>query len=149
MVVGTSFVVRAPAHTCKECRAVFMAGDVLERIDLEVATVLAMKGPLQGETLRFMRKALGLRGFELASLLDITGETLSRWEHEQRPVDPMAWVLVGSLVLEHAGRPPVTLRRLLAVGKAKTAKLPKTIQLKVGERAAARATSKTKAARVA
>jgi transcriptional regulator with XRE-family HTH domain len=125
-----------------------MSGDVLERIDLEVATVLAMKGPLQGETLRFMRKALGLRGFELAALLGVTGETLSRWEHEQRPVDSMAWILVGSLVLEHAGRPPVTLRRLLAANEKKPTPLPKTVRLRVDERARTR-TTKTKTARVA
>ena len=124
----------------------FTPGDVLERVDIEVATVLAMRGLVNGESLRFMRKALGLRAFELAGLLDVTAETMSRWEHDQRSVDLSAWMLVGCAILERAGRPTETLRRLLATKKP--AKLPKTIRLSLAERKSA-ASPKPRIARVA
>jgi len=145
VVLGSTFVVRAPAFVCKTCRAVFTSGEVLQRVDVEVASVLASKGDVNGESLRFMRKALGLRAFELAALLDVTAETMSRWEHDQRSVDLSAWILVGGLVLERAGRPTDTLRRLLATKKP--TKLPKTVRLALGERRSAPA--KPKIVRVA
>jgi len=132
-VAGTTFLVRAPGFVCKACRALFMPGDVLERVDLEVASVLASKCGSSGETLRFVRKALALRGFELADLLGVTGETVSRWEHDQRPVDLSAWIIVGSLVLERAGHPTETLPRLLAMKKP--SKLPATVRLSLENRA--------------
>ena len=135
VVAGTCFVVRASAFCCRRCRAVFMPGAVLERVDIEIATVIAMRAAISGQAFRFMRKSLGMRGFEIAALLDVTGETISRWEHGQRPVDSSAWVLVGSLVLEHAGRPPATLRRLLSLKKR--AKMPKTVRLDVTDRRSA------------
>lgn len=148
LVLGSTFLVRAPAFACRSCRAVFTPGEILTRVDLEVATVLAMRGLVNGESLRFMRKALGLRAFELAALLDVTAETMSRWEHDQRGVDLSAWIVVGGVVLERAGRPTETLRRLLATKKP--VKLPKTIKLSLGERKApAKSKSKSKVARVA
>ena len=137
LVSGTCFVVRTAALTCKSCRAVFMAGESLERVDLAIGATLALTGPVSGDSFRFMRKALGLRGSELASLLSVTGETVSRWENGQRPVDLMAWILVGGLVLERGGRPTATAERLQS---AKTpAALPKTVRLDITERSATRA----------
>ncbi|HCF56532.1 MAG TPA: hypothetical protein DFS52_00855 [Myxococcales bacterium] len=34
-----------------------------------------------------MRRALGLRSRDLAELLDVSPETVSRWENATRPVD--------------------------------------------------------------
>ena len=105
----------------------FVPADSLENVDLEIAAHLAMSGSFSRETFRFMRKALAMRGFELAKLLLVTGETVSRWEHGQRSLDPHAWVLLGSMVLERLGRPVATLRRLVSLQKP--GKLPKTVRL--------------------
>lgn len=145
-VAGTTFIVSTPAFSCRSCSALFVLGEALQRADIEVAAVLARKGPVNGETLRFMRKALGLRGFALAALLDLTGETVSRWETGQRPVDPRVWVLVGSLVLERAGVEPDTMKRLVALSKRP--RLPKTIRLNLPERGTAREVALRTAARV-
>jgi transcriptional regulator with XRE-family HTH domain len=110
---GTRFLVTVPAFVCKGCRAVFMQGAALEHADLEIACVLARSGPASGETFRFIRKALGLRSASAAALLDVTAETVSRWEHGQRPVDKCAWIALGSLVLEKFDRAPETMARLL------------------------------------
>jgi transcriptional regulator with XRE-family HTH domain len=90
-----------------------MRGEALEHADLEIACVLAQSGPASGETFRFIRKALGLRSASAAALLDVTAETVSRWEHGQRPVDKCAWIALGSLVLEKFDRTPQTMTRLL------------------------------------
>lgn len=109
---GTRFLVTVPAFVCKGCRAVFLQGEALEHADLEIACALARTGPATGETFRFIRKALGLRSAAAAALLDVTAETVSRWEHGQRPVDKCAWVALGSLVLEELDRPSETMSRL-------------------------------------
>ena len=112
---GTRFLVTVPSYVCKGCRAVFMEGETLEQADLEIACALARNGPASGETFRFLRKALGVRSAAAAALFDVTAETVSRWEHGQRPVDKCAWIALGSLVLEELGRPPETMARLLVL----------------------------------
>ena len=87
----------------------------------EIAAVVAMKAPISAEGLRLMRRAIGMRGFELATLLDVRGETLSRWEH--------AWLLLGSLVLEQTGHSTQTHDRLVHLRKP--ANLPKTVRLDI------------------
>lgn len=126
-VAGTWFVARVDTYACRRCRAVFLAGPALERLDLEIACFLARRASPSGETLRFLRKALGLRGVALASLLQVTAETLSRWERGQRGVDANAWITVGSLVLEKSGRPTATYERLSALAEPR--KLPATVRI--------------------
>ena len=128
--VGTTrFVARVPAFSCRKCRAVFLLGRSLERFELEAACVIALRAAPNGERLRFLRKTLGMRAIALAGLLQITAETLSRWEHDQRGIDVNAWLTVGSLVLEKAKRPPQTLERLQAL--AKPADLASTIRVPI------------------
>lgn len=126
----TTFMVRAPAFHCRPCRATFMSGSTMLATDRVIAAYLATRSPPSGEALRFIRKALGLRGFELAELMGVTGETVSRWENGQRPVDAKAWVVVGSVMLEDVGQPAATMRRLLALGKE--LRMPKVVRLGLG-----------------
>lgn len=130
-VSGTTFVVRGASYTCRKCRSDVFFEEDRARIDLEVASVLAMRAEPAGERFRFLRFALALRGIEVAALLGVTAETVSRWENDQRAVDLNAWVTLGSMVLERAGHPPATLRRLLALQNPK--KMPKTIRLDASE----------------
>lgn len=128
--VGTTrFVARVPAFSCRKCRALFLLGRSLERFELEAACVIALRASPNGERLRFLRKTLGMRAIALAGLLQVTAETLSRWEHDQRGIDVNAWLTVGSLVLEKAKRAPQTLERLQAL--AKSGDLPATIRVPV------------------
>lgn len=129
-VDGTRFVARVAAFSCRKCRAIFLPGPALARLDLEVACTLAARAGPSGERLRFLRKVLGLRGLELAALFQVTPETVSRWERGQRDVDFIAWIAAGSLVLEKAGRKPCTRERLTSLAQAP--KLPKTIHVDVG-----------------
>lgn len=127
-VVGdTCFMVRSPAAACKRCHAVFLPADGLAQIDLAVACELALRAPPSGEGFRFIRRALGLKAMDLALLLRVTPETVSRWENDQRMVDANAWISVGALALERASLPTQTLQRLVGLQKSK--KLPRTVHL--------------------
>ncbi len=85
-----------------------------------VASHIASAGPVSKETFRFMRKAIGLPAVELAKLLDVSAETVSRWENGVREVDRAAWALVGSLVLDEVAGRTDTRARLLQIGQAPT-----------------------------
>jgi DNA-binding transcriptional regulator YiaG len=111
-VAGREFVVTVAGATCRACGSIFLENASLQRADLEVACELARHGPPKGEAFRFLRKTLGMRALDLAGLLSIAPETISRWENDQRVVDKAAWLTLGSLVLERAGRKPETLERL-------------------------------------
>ncbi|MDB4997961.1 MAG: helix-turn-helix domain protein [Myxococcaceae bacterium] len=114
-VANRRFVAKLPARVCRSCDKTYIDAKALERLELEVACELARRGPACGETFRYLRKALGMRALELAELLDLTAETVSRWENDQRSVDGPAWIALGSMVLEKARQSTSTLERLRAL----------------------------------
>ena len=72
---------------------------------LAIAAALALPGrraapPPSGAGLRFMRKAMGVRGVEFADLLGVTPETVSRWEADKHPIDRGAFTLLGMMVAD-------------------------------------------------
>ena len=67
-----------PGVKCGACGEAFFQGADLERADLLAAAEVADRGLREGAAVRFMRKALGLRGEDLAGLLDVTEGTVSR-----------------------------------------------------------------------
>ena len=62
----------------------------LDRFEIEVALALARAGAHSGDAIRTMRKAVGLSATALAELLDVSLETVSRWENGGRaaPLSP-------------------------------------------------------------
>lgn len=114
-VAGRTFVRQVSALRCENCGATYFEGAALGAVELDAAGVIASEGPCCGETFGFMRKALGLRAAELAELLDLSPETLSRWENAQRPVDRASWVALSVLVLERQEGREATLERLRAL----------------------------------
>ena len=65
-----------------------------------------------------MKKAIGFREKELAHLLDLTPETLSRWEKGHRTPDKKAMMVLGDLVLDHLEGKETTLKRLKQLGSS-------------------------------
>jgi YgiT-type zinc finger domain-containing protein len=127
---GRDFIVTVAAGSCRTCGSVFLENTSLERAEWAIACELARHGPINGSAFRYMRKTLALQATVVAGLLEVTPETISRWENGQRAVDKAAYVALGSVVLERASRPPETLERLreLRVGQrtAKTVRLDVT-----------------------
>ena len=64
-----------------------IASDELGRVEFRVSRALLLCSPvLEGEALKFVRKTMGLRQPDLASLLDVTVTTVSRWETGTEPI---------------------------------------------------------------
>jgi len=133
-VGGRDFLLTVPAGNCRLCGTSYLVAEALEWGELQIACRLAMEGPANGASFRALRKSLGFTASQLAEMLDITAETISRWENGQRRVDRSAWTVVGSMVLETADMPTSTLARL------KVASSPVAVQtVTIDARAPARA----------
>jgi|SRR5580692_5975769 transcriptional regulator with XRE-family HTH domain len=116
-LAGREFRLTVPFATCKGCRTGYFDAAAVEWGERQIACRIAADGPVDGRTLRVLRKALGLRASQLADVLSVTAETISRWETGQRPVDRSAWMVASSLVLEEAHLSPRTLERLKAAAR--------------------------------
>jgi len=78
-----------------------MPSTELGRLELQAAiVVLSEADTINGEELRFARKAMGLRQPDLAALLDVATETVSRWETGTEPIRRQTQLAV-LLYLEH------------------------------------------------
>ena len=97
-IAGHRFVAVLPAKRCAACEKLLFDGKAIRNFELRVAGLLADAGASTGPAFRFMRKAIGMRATELAQLLDVSAETISRWETEKRAVDRGALALLGGLV---------------------------------------------------
>jgi DNA-binding XRE family transcriptional regulator len=81
-----------------------MPSTELGRLELQAAiAVLSEAESINGEELRFARKAMGLRQPDLAALLDVATETVSRWETGGEPIRRQTQLSV-LLYLEHTAR---------------------------------------------
>lgn len=99
-IAGRTYTGRVPATVCAKCGARYVEAVHALRFDLGVAGHLARHGPVNGETLAFMRDAMGLQGKVLARELGVSPEHLSRWENGKKPMDRNAWLVVSDLVLD-------------------------------------------------
>jgi DNA-binding transcriptional regulator YiaG len=78
-----------------------LSSDELTRLELRAAiTVLHDVDRVGGEELRFSRKALSLRQLDLAELLDVRSETVSRWETGAEEFPRQAQLAVLALLKE-------------------------------------------------
>lgn len=126
-VAGHKFTGQVAGHKCAKCGEVLIDGPALERFELLAAAKLAEAGEASGEAFKFMRKSVGLRGADLAALLDVAGETVSRWETGALPVERRALALLDAIVTEAVAGATATLDRLRTL-QAPT-KLPKVVKV--------------------
>jgi hypothetical protein len=66
-----------------------------------------------------MRSALELKSLELATLLNVRPETISRWENGKGKIDRAAWVVVADMVDDRLNNRLTTVNRLLAAANPK------------------------------
>ena len=115
-LAGRTYSVDVPTFERKGERAITDAD--LARAELAIAAGVAADGPVSAEGFRFMRKAANLKAAELGELLGVTPKTISRWENGAHELDRTAWLAIGDIVLELAGKPIEARARLerIAVG---------------------------------
>ena len=114
-IAGVRFEVEQPARRCSKCGEVYRAVDLLGLHELAIAAELARRGIRKGEAVRYMRRAIGLRASDFAELLDVTADTVGRWERDVRPIDPATFAVLGSLVHDHREGRRTMLAQLHAV----------------------------------
>ncbi len=126
-IAGRSFTTEVSANVCAACGELTLAAEMVSRIELQIARELAEAGERSGEAFRFMRKAAGVPGKELAELFDVTPETVSRWENGKTPVERRALALLTAIVSDAQGGTPSTIERLRGLQAPK--KLGKTVRV--------------------
>jgi transcriptional regulator with XRE-family HTH domain len=73
--------------SCEKCLAKFEIIRDLEGLGAAIAVGRVLSPvKLNGKEIRFLRKALGLKAMELASKIETTPETLSRYEQDKMPI---------------------------------------------------------------
>jgi putative zinc finger/helix-turn-helix YgiT family protein len=128
-VNGHVFIATVMGRRCDACNEGVIDGRDLEQFELAVASALADAGDASGEAFRYARKTLGLTAAELAAVLGVTPESISRWENAKHPIDPMALTIVALLVRDAAAGSTALLDALRARTVAKP--LAKRVTLKL------------------
>jgi DNA-binding transcriptional regulator YiaG len=112
-ISGVVFSGELAARQCVKCGQQYARADELGRFELAVAERLSSLGIRTGDAFKFMRKTLGLRAIDLAELLDVTAETVSRWETGEP--EARAFALLGGMVAERMRGQEETVARLRAL----------------------------------
>jgi DNA-binding transcriptional regulator YiaG len=104
----------SPSVECGKCGLVLAAAGADDG-ELALAQLLAEVGVGSGEAFRLMRGAVELKARELALLLDVRPETISRWERGVAQVDRAAWIALAAIVDDRLRDQMTTVNRLLAM----------------------------------
>lgn len=100
------------AVKCGACGELVFSGADLVRSELLAGAEAMARGLRDGGTFKFIRKALGMRAAELGSLLDVSPETISRWENGHRAAERSVWNTLADLVTDRLQGTETTLTRL-------------------------------------
>lgn len=118
-----------PQKVCSSCgERHYQAKDLMAAEDA-VTQELVARGIRDGAVFRHLRKALGLKATELASLLGVTPETISRWENGRNEADRAVWATLDLLVDDRRAGRTATLDRLRALAQARIPKRPIPLSL--------------------
>ncbi len=94
------YTAELPATACPACGEAVVEGDVLARYDAALTHALVRHGQPGAAAVKWLRKAARLTGAELAALLGVTPESVSRWENDRTAMDRATWVTLGALAIE-------------------------------------------------
>lgn len=89
--------VRGRGLACRFCDEFLIENAELARMETEAARAIVASGIRDGRQFQFVRKELDIRAVDLAKLLGVRPETISRWERGEYPVDRAAAFALGEL----------------------------------------------------
>lgn len=121
---GRTFSATVTGLVCGACGESITDLQDGERFDLAIAELLSETVPT-GDSFRFLRKVAGLRARDLAGMLGVSGDTISRWENGKHAIDRAAFFVLGQVVREQR-KGLTTMLDLLARGE-----LPKALPMNV------------------
>lgn len=89
--------VPAAGRRCARCGESYFSTPQMAAIESAIAAALVEAGARSGEAFRFLRKEAGLKAKDVADLLDVTPDTVSRWERGVISVPRAAMAVVGAM----------------------------------------------------
>jgi len=96
------FTASLAPRPCPTCGRALVPWNGIHRADSLVAEHLAREGPISGDSFRFIRKAAGLTAVEIAALLDVTPEAISKWENGKNPMPRAPWLVLSEVALDRS-----------------------------------------------
>ena len=124
-----TFRAPVPVRRCAKCSETYWNGPALAKLEEKAAIELARSGEASADAFRLQRRLLGIKAKDLARLLDLTPEQISKYENGKAPIDRRAAALVATMVLERAKGRSDTLERLKAFSQPHL--LARSVRLKV------------------
>ena len=122
-------VENVPALVCRGCAEAVVSGEDLARAELIAASRLIETGARSGALLSWTRRSLGLLATDLAALLGVTAETISRWENDRVEPEPAVWNVIADLVDDRLeGRTRTQDRLRTAAISKRPSKAPVTVR---------------------
>lgn len=113
MITRMGLEIEAAGRRCGSCGETIFEGDEVQRQEREIAAVLVARGVRTAAEFKFVRKVAGFRANEIAELLGVRPETVSRWERGEAEVPRSAAFALGELF----DRPRVTREKLEAFAR--------------------------------
>ena len=104
MITRMGVEIEAAGRQCGSCGETIFEGDEVQRHEREIAAALVARGVRTAAEFKFVRKMAGFRANEIAELLGVRPETVSRWERGEAEIPRSAAFALGELF----DRPRVT-----------------------------------------
>jgi DNA-binding transcriptional regulator YiaG len=104
-----------PQQVCASCGERTYDAKDLSAAEGAITRDLVARGIRDAVVFKHLRKTLRLKAAELADLLGVTAETVSRWENRHNEPERAVWATLEQLVDDHYAGSATTLARLRAL----------------------------------
>lgn len=118
-----------PQKVCAKCGERYYEAKDLVAAEDAVTRELVARGIRDAAVFKHLRKTLGLKAIELADLLGVTAETISRWENGHNEPDRAVWATLELLVDDHYAGRTATRDRLRDLAETRIPKRPIPLSL--------------------
>ncbi|MET0403737.1 MAG: type II TA system antitoxin MqsA family protein [Cystobacter sp.] len=127
--LDTVTLMNVEVHRCGECGEYEVDIPRIEQLHRLIAQEVADKeARLTPAEIRFLRKYLGFSGVDFAAVLDVTPETVSRWENGKKQMSPVSERALRLMVFVRAPITEYPLERLARVAQGEA--LPLRMKLR-------------------